>query len=1649
MAYSKNTYTADGSTTNFNITWSYMAQSEVKVKLDGVASTAFTFSGTSVIVMNTEPADGTIVTIYRETNRATRAVDFEDATTLTEENLDDANTQNFYIVQELLDDQSENLSQDYDGVWDANSKRIKNVTDPTSAQDASTKNYVDTRTINAPQIGDGTVSNDEFQRLDGVTSDIQTQLDAKAPSTNIDSANIANGTVSNTEFQYLNGVTSAIQTQLDGKAPSTIDSANIGDGTVSNEEFQRLDGVTSDIQTQLDAKAPSTGIDATKIADGSISNTEFQYLNGASSNIQTQFDSLVDPGFSVDETNTNTAKNKFVSNNLAKGWEDTKTAFDAGTQAVPLTMDEESTPSSPASNKHKLYFKDDGKLYKLDSSGSEAQVGGDSDAVVTNSADIFTTNVRMIEQHGTSAYTMEKGFTDELVQSNDMIDESTSSGYTYDATNDLYSNTLGASGQTTDFGFSDSSNWLEQEWTNTNQSTSQITVATSYGTATATITNEPSSPSSQDVRGDGGSDERIGQEFKVTDTNPIAKVGVQLKKTGSPTDNYFFALYASTTPTSAGGLPTGSALATTADTATSGLTTSLAEITKEFTSHYTPTANNYYFVVVQRDGSNDGSNCPLVGWKSGDTHADGQMITSSSSTYSAYGSGNDLWFKIYQTPATQTATISSGNFPANCDKGKIKLGSESYVDITERTSATQLALSSYPSNDDYDYTIRMTEFDSGKVQLNEAQVADSNLEMLLHFNDSYDDSSSNNFSAGSWTVDTSETSFDSSVKKYGSHSLKMISGDGSTVCWAKTGASQGMTDVMNSTTWTIEWWIYTNNYTFTSSNTGYLFGVAKPGTWYANGSGDVGIHFEYGSNGFYIIVDGLGRTEWHTGHGSGSMYPSADTWTHFAVTRDGTTVTVYKDGTQLAQKTDYASDWGNNASAVTELRFGHRKGDGSANHILFADANNNDDTGSTIYFDDMRFTTDVKYTGNFTAPASEHGTTTSVNVITEPVTTVPTFATLKDSSTWSDLNSVAITDTPYSGAHTITANADAKIKTSDSFTGSTDLTTLSSEGGSIASSDITINGGGSDKDYAFNDNQSEYANTGQFGVDDGGSAAWVGIELGSAKTIGKIKMHASSNSPTRIKNWKLYGDNSSTGVSGTVVATGTYADTKTLQEFTFTPNTTPYTHWTLEVLDNYSSGSNHITIAEVELYEGTSVSPKIGTGMAKFDGTGDFLSVPESADFTFGSGNFTIEAWVNLANHLGQDMGIVQLRREESAWNWALYYHDSGVFKWEMIPDGSSSATTLTSTTSLANATWYHLAIVRNSDTVTMYLNGSSEASTTWANTMRQDSGDELLCVGQKAGNIWHNGWMDEVRISKGIARYTGNFTPSTSAFTTDSDTSLLLHMDGSDDSTTFVDSSYDTFHYYCLVHCPSSVSDTAFKDENISFVIWTGSAWKKCIKYVASGTKFQRNTDTNATNAETWADCTGAGASDVNHAISEAIENNTTLRMKEADVEGISDADWNASGGWSTSVDKIGMAVTMKSASTSGNATTDLVQFNYDSNNSAMTIISKQWDGSTGRPSAPASAPAKMYLFVVDEQTTGTPSYYVSRDGSNWSSAITFDASWAFGGITGSGTTKTARRAVVDVSGLTSGTNPKLKLVSAQGNLTKLHAVGLQTRSG
>jgi len=128
-------------------------------------------------------------------------------------------------------------------------------------------------TINATQVADGSVSNAEFQYLDGVTSNIQTQINSKQATGNYITGLTGDGTASgpgsagftlatvNTAGTYtklvtnVKGLVTSGGSLINSDLPTGIDSIKIADGSVSNAEFQYLDGVTSNIQTQLNAKA--------------------------------------------------------------------------------------------------------------------------------------------------------------------------------------------------------------------------------------------------------------------------------------------------------------------------------------------------------------------------------------------------------------------------------------------------------------------------------------------------------------------------------------------------------------------------------------------------------------------------------------------------------------------------------------------------------------------------------------------------------------------------------------------------------------------------------------------------------------------------------------------------------------------------------------------------------------------------------------------------------------------------------------------------------------------------------------------------------------------------------------------------------------------------------------------------------------------------------------------------------------------------------------------------------------------------------------------------------------------------------------------------------------------------------------------------
>jgi len=148
MAFAIDTYTGNGSTTNFSVTFPYIEQSHIVVTVDGVTknlTTDYTFSNSSTITFNSAPASATVIKFTRSSNRATRLVDYQDGSTLTEATLDQDGNQSFFMAQEAIDVTEGSLNLNTSDEWDATSKKIVNVTDPTAAQGVATKNYVDTK----------------------------------------------------------------------------------------------------------------------------------------------------------------------------------------------------------------------------------------------------------------------------------------------------------------------------------------------------------------------------------------------------------------------------------------------------------------------------------------------------------------------------------------------------------------------------------------------------------------------------------------------------------------------------------------------------------------------------------------------------------------------------------------------------------------------------------------------------------------------------------------------------------------------------------------------------------------------------------------------------------------------------------------------------------------------------------------------------------------------------------------------------------------------------------------------------------------------------------------------------------------------------------------------------------------------------------------------------------------------------------------------------------------------------------------------------------------------------------------------------------------------------------------------------------------
>jgi hypothetical protein len=204
-------------------------------------------------------------------------------------------------------------------------------------------------------------------------------------------------------------------------------------------------------------------------------------------------------------------------------------------------------------------------------------------------------------------------------------------------------------------------------------------------------------------------------------------------------------------------------------------------------------------------------------------------------------------------------------------------------------------------------------------------------------------------------------------------------------------------------------------------------------------------------------------------------------------------------------------------------------------------------------------------------------------------------------------------------------------------------------------------------------------------------------------------------------------------------------------------------------------------------------------GSLSFNGTTSYLTTAYNSAFDFGSGNLTVECWVYFnsltasANNLNE-LFIINANGNTTYGQCRVVVNNLGA---AYLLAATSAITWVNATTSAAGTfttgTWYHVAAVRNNTTATLYVNGVSVLSYALTGTLYNPSGISYIAVcpdiaGTGGFSGYPNAYISNFRVVKGVAVYTGTFTPPTSPLTatqssgtnisaiTGTQTSLLLN---------------------------------------------------------------------------------------------------------------------------------------------------------------------------------------------------------------------------------------------------------------------------------
>ena len=205
--------------------------------------------------------------------------------------------------------------------------------------------------------------------------------------------------------------------------------------------------------------------------------------------------------------------------------------------------------------------------------------------------------------------------------------------------------------------------------------------------------------------------------------------------------------------------------------------------------------------------------------------------------------------------------------------------------------------------------------------------------------------------------------------------------------------------------------------------------------------------------------------------------------------------------------------------------------------------------------------------------------------------------------------------------------------------------------------------------------------------------------------------------------------------------------------FTSTASTSILENFTNAGITDATAKNDLETVGNAQI---STTQSKFGGSSMYFDGTGDWLTVIDNPNLQMGSGDFTIEGWFYLSA-TGVAYGIVSKGTSTTGWSVNITSGNKLQF--------SYTSSNLTGATTLSSATWYYFAVVRSgtaTGNLKVYLNGSADATSAGAVTDNFNQTNIMYIGADRVGSSALNGYIDDLRITKGFAR---TIATPTSAF--------------------------------------------------------------------------------------------------------------------------------------------------------------------------------------------------------------------------------------------------------------------------------------------